>query len=824
MTPFTNTITSIFSPLQYTCPTMKSAGRRQYQRRKRSSRKQLSTSSEELSTFSKSDQSSNTWGSCFLKQRETSQKNVYEPNSLRKRKQADIELASLRFERRVLYGRDQETKILGNVLTAACSVDNPCRKQVTLVSGTSGVGKSSLVDKLRAPTEKAGGIYALGKYDFQQQNVPYPAITEACRTICEHLALNPPSDKRRVQLKKELGSSIFTLGQILPSILELVGIQKHTEESSSVSSDQVSGRVAEAQHRFLFAFGGFIRIVASWGPLVIVLDDLQWADQESFHLLEALMNDPNLKGLVLVRCYRSNEVEDTHRLSKWIRDVESSQMEVDLTRLELSELDVDAVNEMLSAVLSVDMDETTALASVVHKRTHGNAFFVIQYLKSLQERNILEFNLGVMRWIWSVKDIEANTDATDNVVDLMKKKMEALPNELCEVLPLAACLGSTFPSHILLVVVDVFQRERRAEETRTGSSTSTRRETSPTRWLEIFVDEGFIEKGDDTYNWTHDKIQEAALALVVVDKLSMVKFRVGEVLLRSLNRAEISESIFVVTSLLNQGLELRVVEAAMSLQIAKLNLEAGRAAMASASFSQAAMYFETAIACLPEGHWESEYELSLELYSSAAEAEYGTGNVENMEENCKEIIRQRHRPISDKFRAYNVLIPSIGNRNRIHEACDTLVSVLEELGCRFPKYCQLFFVLNGIMSTMVTLKRYEPEDFTIFKEMTDESQIQAMRMLDKLATFSYFIDGSLLLPLAILKSFRWSIKYGVSEFSPPAFVLVGLILCTKIGVSIRSKLEITLRLVLTVFLSIFTGSAGRTDLRRVRAFVDCLES
>lgn len=154
----------------------------------------------------------------------------------------------------------------------------------------------------------------------------------------------------------------------------------------------------------------------------------------------------------------------------------------------------------------------------------------------------------------------------------------------------------------------------------------------------------------------------------------------------------------------------------MRLDIAKLNLEAGRGSMASVSFGRAAKYFETAIECLPQDRCASEYEFNLEFYSSAAEAEYGAGDVKSMEDDCNEIVIRRNRPVSDESRAYNVLIPSIGNRNRIHQACDTLVEVLEELGCRLSKPWNFFFVLNGVMAAVTALKKHEPGDFTTSKK------------------------------------------------------------------------------------------------------------
>lgn len=240
-------------------------------------------------------------------------------------------------------------------------------------------------------------------------------------------------------------------------------------------------------------------------------------------------------------CYRSNEVHDTHLLAKWIRDLKEkhNNNEVVLTELHVSDLSAEAVNEMLVDLLSLEPEKTMSLATVVHKKTHGNVFFVIQYLKLLQENDILEFNLGLMKWIWSLEEIETKTGATDNVVTIMQKKMESLPNELCEVLSLAACLGATFQAQKLSIVMTGFRSVRNGPDLQEQAMFDVQ------HWLQIGVDEGFIQKVDEgVYSWVHDKIQEAALKLVVPEKLNTLQYRVGEVLLQRLSETELSNFVF----------------------------------------------------------------------------------------------------------------------------------------------------------------------------------------------------------------------------------------------------------------------------------------
>ena len=778
-------------------------------------------------TSSMSDNaSSGGWSACFLKHQgsvsSSQQELIYQTprssslNSLNIDNEHGVknqmELASLRFVKGKLYGRSKEIQILRNTFQQASSSSS--KPVVIWVSGLSGVGKTALVEfTLKNLVVKAGGIFATGKYDFQQQAVPYLGITEVCRQVCEQILgqqqksnEQQEQQKKLLQLKQELGSSMSALAKLVPSKLfagENNDNNTKAEPQPPQNEDTTTMGVSEAQNRFIFAIGTFLRNVAgSWGPLVMSLDDLQWADVESLHLLETLMTDPNMKGLMMVGCYRSNEVDETHLLNRHIRVLESNKDIAPTIKLELSALDKDAVNDMLVDVLSLEDHnaiETSALADLVHKRTHGNAFFVIQYLKMLQEKGILEFQLGLMKWVWSLEEVETKTGVTENVIDLMRNKMTSLPKELCEVLPLVACLGSTFNTRKVSVVVDAFQAERGYNEGLSGH-------VGAEFWLEACSNEGFIEMVDqESFRWVHDKIQEAALGLIIPDKLPLVQYRVGEVLLQRLAEAEITEFIFVVVNLLNKSIGGRGLEAWKRLRIAELNLQAGKAAMVSSSFGQAAHYLQTGIQFLPNDHWKTQYELSLDLYSAAAEAEYCTGAVEAMDHHCRAIIAQKDRPVSDKFRAYNVLIPSIGNTNRAAEACDLLVHHLKELRCTFPIRGQLIHVVGGILKVKNTLKKYTPEDFANFKVMEDETKIHTMNMLDKLTTFSYFLESSLLLPLAIFKSFQYTLDYGVCEYSPATFACVAMILITKLRVSLSdiNKSPLKMGLVLTLCLGLF---------------------
>ena len=217
------------------------------------------------------------------------------------------------------------------------------------------------------------------------------------------------------------------------------------------------------------------------------------------------------------------------------------------------------------------------------------------------------------------------------------------------------------------------------------------------------------------------------------------------------------------------------------IQLATLFLQAGWKANESASFSLGGAYLRKGIGLLPDGHWERFYDTSLELYSLAAEAEFVEGDVQNLEKQCNEIIAQKDRPIEDKFRAYNVLVDSISGRNMLTEAMDLILSILFKLGCKLPKRGRMLHVIAGLVKAKAATKHRTTKEISKMVMMTDPKKLQAMRLLNKLTTIAYYANSELL-PLAILKEMSWTIKYGISESSPPTFCAVGLILLDTFGV------------------------------------------
>eukprot|EP00539_Tryblionella_compressa_P002299 CAMPEP_0178748948 /NCGR_PEP_ID=MMETSP0744-20121128/9148_1 /TAXON_ID=913974 /ORGANISM="Nitzschia punctata, Strain CCMP561" /LENGTH=799 /DNA_ID=CAMNT_0020402327 /DNA_START=49 /DNA_END=2449 /DNA_ORIENTATION=+ len=462
-------------------------------------------------------------------------------------------------------------------------------------------------------------------------------------------------------------------------------------------------------------------------------------------------------------------------LTNWMDSLVNEE-EGDITRISLSNLTVNATSNLVADVLRMDIYDDKALieelaSSYMRKKTLGNPFFVMEFLRSLQRSEILSFDIMKLSWSWDTTQLQEETEATDNVIDYMKRQMASLPKDLSDFLPYAACLGSTFSSRQLDTVFTACQAEG------IGWNVPT------SKWLEYCVSLGFISslENDSSYRWVHDKVQEAAFSLLPPDEVERVQFHVGEILLENLSPVQTRENVLAVANLFIKGLTKRSeMNEQKCLKVAKICLEAGHTLMISAAFSEAVTYLDAGIMFLPANHWKIDRVLSLELYSSAAESESLAGDGRRIEQYCYEVINQKDASMTEKFRAYDVLITfTWGKKNDYQGAADMALHVLTELGCKLPKRMQLFHVLSGIIKMKRTMKNFGPDAILSHEEMTEYPKVQSMVMLDRLVTVAYQLKSPYL-PLAILKSFNWSIKYGVSEYSPSAFALVALVLMAQL--------------------------------------------
>jgi predicted ATPase len=633
---------------------------------------------------------------------------------------------------------------------------------------------------LKSSTEKLGGLFVRGKFDLNLRSQPYSGIAAACAEICAAI-LKLKSHELTIfeqlccQIKEEVGSELTLLTQVIPTLTSVV--DGNVAESPSTTNSPGQGERSQggisssgSKHQFNFAFLRFIRAIScQFVPLVFVLDDLQWADGASLDLLDVLLTDSNSSKLMVVGIYRSNEVDETHVFHHTLADMEAKSKDkyFKITRVEIGNIELDAVHGIIRELLDMESDARTfGLADVCHKKTHGNVFFLLQFLSMLKERQFLQFNFGSLSWTWDNKEIESSTGASDNVVDLLKAKMSELKKNLVDILKLASCLGSTFDVRTLNVVWERSTALALGDEQVLMTS------------LEVLEENGYIlkrgaESTHQQYTWGHDKIQEGALSLIPETERGAFEGMVGRILLSNLDENELDSAIFVVVNLLNGADDRLIQDDKARLDLARLNYKAGRKAISFSAFESAAAYAANGIRLLPENAWVNHYDLTLNVHTIGAQAEGFIGNTEMMEHYCTTVLSQ-DRPMEDKFGVYYTWIDNLVHRGKLDEARDHLLEILQKFKCRFPRNAAL--VGLGVVSNIVRIKStMKSRDAAKLVNLTDTKRIEAMKILDKLATVFYMLKDDRM-PLVIFRSLNWTMKYGYCDYSSSVFATTGMML------------------------------------------------
>ena len=720
-----------------------------------------------------------------------------------------------------LYGREREVEVLlqafERVATgkieggkekseALVSQMSPEKAQIEmmLVAGYSGIGKSVLVQELYKPITQRRGYFIRGKFDPFQRNVPYSAVIQALTELVRQLLAE--SDAELVQWRDKLLQALGANGQVIidviPEVELIVGSQ------SAVPSLGAT----ESQNRFNLVFQNFIKVfVSPLHPLVIFLDDLQWADRPSLKLMELLMTSSEA-GLFLIGAYRDNEVSAAHPLRLTLKEIKDNGAIVN--EIFLKPLDLPTVNQLISDTLNCPRKRTWPLAELVLAKTEGNPFFMNEFLKSLYTEKLLNFippqsTLYEGGWQWDLEQIQARK-ITDNVVELMAAKIQRLPESTQEFLKLAACIGNQFDLKTLAVVSEkspqetannlhiavteglIFPLSDVSELIRGWKQQEVKRQPSNTQAL--IPNSQFLIPV--TYKFIHDRIQQAVYSLIS-DELGgrhcriRIHRQIGQLLLQNIPAHQREEKIFDIVNQLNLAAELIRHQSERD-ELAQLNLMAGKKAKASIAYEPAFKYLSFGIELLnppqapfnkevSEGNssWKRQYELTLELYVEASEAAYLSTNFELMER-LTEVVLQSAKSLLDKVRIYEIIIQSLIAQNRLSESIKMGIKILNLLGVQFPEKPTTFNIILGLISTKIILLGRNIKDFVDLPDMTDPMALAAMRLMWSISSAAYLALPELI-PLLAFKMVNLSVKYGNASESASGYAGYGTILCGVIG-------------------------------------------
>ncbi len=535
-----------------------------------------------------------------------------------------------------LYGRENE---INTLLQAFKRVSNG-KIEMMLIAGYSGVGKTALVHEVHKPMTEKSGYFAAGKFDQFKKNIPYYAITQAFNQFCRYLLMENTENLANWQTKilEAVGNNGQIIIDVIPDLELIIGKQSTVAEVGPT----------EAQNRFQMFFLNFVKALCDEEhPFILFIDDLQWVDSASLDLLKGIMPDDEIRHLLIIGAYRDNEVDGSHPFIMAISELQKTNAIVNT--IELANLQPADINHLLQDSLISETVQTQPLTDLIHRKTQGNAFFIRQFLQSLHEDHLLYFDFKEYQWQWDVEQIESQ-NITDNVVDLMIAQLKKLPEATQQVLRFAACIGNHFDLHTLAIIYEHSQLatvQGLLPATQTGL-------ILPTSELEAI--------GKDTqlaafnYKFLHDRVQQAAYALIDDVQKKAVHLQIGRLLLAKTSESELEERISDLVHQFNQSVEL-ITKKEEKIRIAELNLIAGKKACASAAFKLALNYFNKGIGFIEDNSWEKHYDLTLALHIQAVETASLNGRFEEMEKLFQKVMPNAGT-VLDKVSAYQSKIQS----------------------------------------------------------------------------------------------------------------------------------------------------------------------
>ena len=629
--------------------------------------------------------------------------------------------------------------------------------EMMLVSGYAGIGKSALVQEIYKPITQKRGYFISGKFDQFQRNIPYSAIADAGQKLVEQLLCEPDVQVQqwRSRLLTALGSNGQIIIDVIPEVELIIGKQPPVME---VGSD-------EAQNRFNRVFQTFIRVFCSKDrPLAIFLDDLQWTDSATLKLIELMLLDEQTQSLFLIGAYRDNEVNPTHPLVLTLERLRKQGAV--LQEIILTPLTLEPLSQLIAETLHRNVDTVRPLAELVSCKTEGNPFFVSEFLRMLHSENLLTFDFEHLSWQWNIAQIQAQ-DITDNVVKLMLIKLKKLPENTQQILQLAACVGAEFNLDTLSIVCEnppetVFQD------------------------LLVAIQLGLIQPLSELdenlliqeYNFLHDRVQQAAYALIDESHKQVVHLQIGRNLLEKTSPEQLSERLFEIVDHLNHGIGL-IADQPERDEIARLNLLAARKAKAAIAHTIAQNYLVIGRECLAASSWQTNYDMTLDLYLETTEVEFLCGEFEQVEY-WAAIVLQEAKTVLDIVKVYEVKIQTDISQNQLLKAINTGLQVLQQLGISFPETPSQLDIQLELDAITSLFSEKQITDLIHLPEMTEPDKLAAMQILSKIAITAY-IAAPNLMPLLVAKQVNLSIHYGNAFVSPFAYANFGLILCGLVG-------------------------------------------
>ncbi len=640
--------------------------------------------------------------------------------------------------------------------------------ELFFVTGYSGIGKSSVVREIRQRVVREGAYFVSGKFEQLRRDEPYSAILQTLQQLLTQILIK--NETVLQHWKTHLQEAVGDNGQVVLEVLP---------EAALIfdAAPQVPPLGArEAQNRLLTVFR---QIIASFcdadHPVVLFLDDLQWADAASLKLLRELEIEDRIPYFLLIGAYRDNEVDTSHPVLLLAEEVRKVGCTVHV--LHLGALQIAHVIELVADTLGCDAGRATPVAELIWHKTAGNPFFINQLLHSLVREEWLFFDRQQSCWSWSLERLQS-AEITENVVELVAKNISGLSRETQNTLMVASCIGNTFNLELLIQVAEQPSFDCAAQ-----------------MW-EALREGLLLSLDDQTFKFAHDRIQQAAQSLLSESERQHRHLQIGRLLLKKngvneelgLESAEATlahsrerpsaqdagEHAFAIVEHFNQALEL-LSEPSERKRVMRLNLRAAGKARRVIAYDAALRYFSIAADLLSASSWDDDYPTTFAVYKELAQCTYLVGHSQQAQ-TLFDLLNSRARTALDRAEVVRIQLQLCTILNDFTKAIQIGLQGLEQLNFKLPSRPSHLTILREVLLAQRNQGQRRIADLSDAPHLHDAHHKAVLELLSNLVAPLYVSGNQHLFSLVVLKMTNLSLRYGNADVSSQAYALYGVIL------------------------------------------------
>ncbi len=667
------------------------------------------------------------------------------------------------------YGRDTEIQILLKTFEKVVNGSS----DIVLISGLSGVGKTSIVHAIHSPTIHQRGYFIQGKFDQLNRDIPFSGFVQAFRSLMGQILNEGLSNRQewKKNIQSGLGEHAQAIVEIIPELAYLIGSQAPVPE--------LIGNAA--QNRFHHLFQKFIQIFATQRhPLVIFLDDLQWIDSASLNLLQSISVSQR-SYLLLIGAYREHEVSFSHPLKICLKQI--CDAGIIPQSISLNPLVPDYLNQLVVDTLRCSSHIAYPLTHLVFQKTQGNPFFFTQCLRVLYQNHCIQLDANLKQWQYDL--IRAGEIIlTDDILYLIAQQLQHLPKATQDLLKLAACLGNQFSLSILATIfqqsedktINVLEPSIQSgfiiyQQANQFSYIKIQTETTNSKANNKYLIES-VTPAPLCYRFLHDRVQQAAYNLIPQNQRYSKHLQIGRLLLSQFSEEQKRSNLFDIVNQINRGASLISRQSERD-TLAHLNLCAAMKAKHSIAYQSALTYSKMGVSLLRIDAWESQYETSLKLHNLAAESAFLCSDFDAITDYVQPVLTYA-KTFLDQVSIYETQIQFHSTQKRHHEAIDLGLKILKKLGLCIDKNPSRLQVILGLAQTRILVYFFGAQHKEI-KSSISPTQKAIFQISYLLFYPAYFISKSLLAILAFT-GVQQSIKIGHSMWSANAYAIYSIIL------------------------------------------------